>query len=328
MNRLNVRQIEAFRAVMQLGNMTKAAEQLGISQPAVSRLLSDLQEAVGYPLFTRRRHGILPTEDARRLHVEVESVFIGLDELGRRASAIRDLEVGEIRLAAVSAYGETLAPLIIADFIALHDSVNVTLDICRHDQVVSSLISHRSDIGLISGTDYCDDLQKQILMTRPAICVLPVGHRLSSQDIVRATDLEGERFVSFPRDATFRYRIDALFDRAGVERRMMIEAGSHEAVCNFVRQGLGVAVISPFTGPLLAGMPVVTKPFVPSLDLEIGFITDSSRISSATQKFLTFLTDWFPKNADVITTAESAFARIQKTAGFRRPTHEVGKASV
>lgn len=301
MNRLNIRQIEAFRAVMQLGNMTKAAEQLGISQPAVSRLLADLQETVGYPLFTRRRHGILPTEDARRLHIEVESVFIGLDELGRRALAIRNLEVGEIRLSAVSVYGNNLLPLIISEFVKSHPGVNVSLDICRHDEVVDSLISRRSDLGLISGTEYCDDLTKQILLTRPALCALPQDHPLASNNVINATDLKDLPFISFPKDATFRYRVDNLFERAGVDREMRIEAGTHESVCNLVGLGLGVSIISPFTARLRANIPIVTRPFVPSLDLEIGVLTDNARMSSATELFLLFLVDWFAKNAEAVT---------------------------
>jgi DNA-binding transcriptional LysR family regulator len=314
MNRLNVRQIEAFRAVMQLGNMTKAAEQLGISQPAVSRLLSDLQEAVGYPLFTRRRHGILPTEDARQLHHEVESVFIGLDELGRRALAIRNLEVGEIRIAAVSVYGNTLIPQIVSEFVHSHPSVNVSLDICRHDQVVNSLISRRSDVGLISGTEFCDNLAKQIFLTRPALCALPIGHRLAVKDVIHASDLRGESFISFPRDATFRYRVDSLFERANVERDLRFDAGTHEAVCNFVSQGLGVSVISPFTGALRTRIPIITRPFVPSLDLDIGVITDEANMSSATQIFLRFLVDWFSRNSDNIVEPQSSEFRERHRA--------------
>ncbi|WP_431283132.1 LysR substrate-binding domain-containing protein [Humitalea sp. 24SJ18S-53] len=293
MTRLNARQIEAFRAVMQLGNMTKAAEILQISQPAVSRLIADLQETVGYTLFTRRRHGTVPTEDARRLLSDVESVFIGLDELSRRAHAIRDLEAGEIRIAAVSLYGNGLLPQIIAAFFKKHPGLTIRLEISPHDQVVDWLVSRRCDLGLTSLPAHSGELDVDRLSARPLLCVLPADHPLTAKPLIQASDLDGIDFVSFPRDSASRYQIDAIFERAGVRRVMRIESGTHESVCNLVAAGVGVSVISPFS-PHLHGNPrLAFRPFQPLMTIEIALLSDAERLSVAARAFHSFVVDWF-----------------------------------
>ncbi|CAM5761654.1 LysR family transcriptional regulator [Bosea minatitlanensis] len=295
-HRLKPRQIEAFRAVMQLGNMTAAARQLGISQPAVSRLLADLQESLGYSLFIRRRHGMVATADAQRLHAEVESVFIGLDELSRRALAIRDLEVGEVRICAVSLYGNGLLPQIIAEFVRRHAGINITLEICPHDKVVDWLISRRCDIGLTTGGDETPELEKYVVAESPAVCVMPVDHPLVGKSSIQAADLAGLSFISFPKDAIFRYRTDNVFDRLDIERDMRVTAGTHEAVCNLVSSGLGLSIISPFSPHLRNNPRLAFRPFKPSIDLEIGVLCDSDRLSLAARHFREFTINWFRDN--------------------------------
>jgi DNA-binding transcriptional LysR family regulator len=304
--RLNARQIEAFRAVMQLGNMTKAAELLQISQPAVSRLLADLQETLGYALFTRRRHGTVPTEDARRLQVEVESVFIGLDELSRRAQAIGKLEVGELRIAAVSLYGNGLLPQIIAEFMRRHPGVNIVLEICPHDKVVDWLVSHRCDLGLTTLPAYSAELQVDRLAASPVLCVMPADHPLTAKPLIEAADLAGLPFVSFPRDAVIRYQIDTIFDRAGLQRDLRIEAGTHEAVCNLVAAGVGVSIISPFSPHLRNNPRLAFRPFNPSLTIEIGLLSDEGRMSTAALEFHRFIVDWFRRHPGAETLPEAA----------------------
>src|SRR5690625_7672400 len=75
------RQVEAFRAVMQFGSITAAAQALGVTQPAVSRLIADLEYAISFLLFERRGARLLPTREAIELYGEVERMYYGLDRL-------------------------------------------------------------------------------------------------------------------------------------------------------------------------------------------------------------------------------------------------------
>ena len=88
--RINHRQIEAFRAVILAGSVTRAAELLGISQPATSRLLRDLQHGLGLKLFQKAGTGLEPTAAAVTLYTEVERSFVGLERIARTAESLRD----------------------------------------------------------------------------------------------------------------------------------------------------------------------------------------------------------------------------------------------
>jgi DNA-binding transcriptional LysR family regulator len=85
---VNLRQLEAFRATMCRGSITGAAKQMHISQPSVSRLIANLEQSVGFKLFSRTGHGLLSTLEARRFQQSVENMFVGLDKLGDIAEAI------------------------------------------------------------------------------------------------------------------------------------------------------------------------------------------------------------------------------------------------
>ena len=111
---MNLRQIEAFRAVIVAGTVTRAGEMLRVSQPAVSRLIADLERSIGFALFERRRGRLLPTTEARYFHREIEKAYVGLDHLTKAAEAIRNLQGGQLRVAAMPAFAESLASRAIA----------------------------------------------------------------------------------------------------------------------------------------------------------------------------------------------------------------------
>ena len=111
---MNLRQLEAFRATMRRGSITGAARQLHISQPSVSRLVADLEESLGFKLFTRTGHGLVSTPEARRFQQTVESRFVGMDKLRDTAEAIRTtrdetVTIGVIPIFAFAALPEAIA---------------------------------------------------------------------------------------------------------------------------------------------------------------------------------------------------------------------------
>ncbi|AJE46723.1 LysR substrate-binding domain-containing protein [Celeribacter indicus] len=293
MRQLTMRQVEAFRAVMRLGSMTRAAEFLQISQPAVSRLMADMQESLGYTLFRRTRHGTIPTPEARRLRDEVGSLFSGLEELNRRVFAIRDLEIGELRIGAISIYGNGLLPQILSRFLGDHPGVTVTLEVEEHDRIVDRVHSGKIEFGIVSLPAFTGDLDVELLSAEPAVCVMPPDHPLAGKRVVEPADLADVPFISFPRSSTTRFQIDRIFDRLRVPRRLVVEAATHEAVCNFVAAGVGVSIISPFSPYLRDSDRLVARPFHPTLMREIGLLAQPNRTSLVGARFRKHVDEYF-----------------------------------
>lgn len=275
---------------MRLGSMTAAAEFLQISQPAVSRMMAELQKTTGLTLFRRTRYGMSPTTDAERLLAEVRSMFLSLEELTRRAHAIRDVAVGELKVATIGLYGNGLLPRLIADFVRFHPDINVTMEIDVHQRIVDRVHSRRTGIGFVTLPLAEPDLTAERLATQPAICALPAGHPLAAKDLIQPHDLADEGFISFPRDTSTRFQGDSLFDRLGIARDMRIEAGSHEAVLSFVEQGPGLSIVWPFQPRLAKDPGIVFRPFDPPLMREIGMPSqDDALLSSTAVAFRDFI---------------------------------------
>ena len=291
MKRFNIRQIEAFRAVITLGSMTKAAELLGISQPAVSRLMNDFQEAVGFKLFRRHRGGAEPTDDARRLFEQVEKLFVGVEELNREVHSIRRMSSGSISIAAMGPYDNGVLPELIARFCKTHPGISFRLESQPQDRIADWVASRRADIGIASLPISNSSIHVRELLRRPALCVFPVDHDLAERAEVRAEDLANHKFVSFPRGTPFRFETDTLFEHLGIERDMLTEATTHEAVCNLVAAGLGVSIVSPFSSHIRRNPRLAFRPFRPSIPLALGMIADEDRLSVAARAFHKFVLD-------------------------------------
>ncbi|MFN3157433.1 LysR family transcriptional regulator, partial [Marivita cryptomonadis] len=107
---LQHRQLEAFNAVMISGSTVRAAELMGVTQPAVSRLIAELEAAVRFGLFDRVRGRLVPTPEGKLFHREVEASFVGLDRLQNAAASIRDYGTGSIRIASLAAAGTVIVP--------------------------------------------------------------------------------------------------------------------------------------------------------------------------------------------------------------------------
>ena len=291
MQRFNVRQIEAFRAVITLGSMTKAAELLGISQPAVSRLMLDFQEAVGFRLFRKSRGGAEPTDDARRLFEQVEKLFVGLDELNREVHAIKSLTSGSITVAAMGLYANGLLADIIARFRQRFPDIAIRLDSQPQERISEWVASRRADIGIASLPISNSTLPVRELLRRPVLCVFPADHEFAARAEIHAADLADRPFVSFPRGTPFRFEIDTLFERAGIDRHLMTEATTHEAVCNLVAAGLGISIVSPYSPHLRRDPALAFRPFLPAISISLGMIADEGNLSVAAREFHHFVLD-------------------------------------
>lgn len=287
--KFNVRQVEAFRAVVAMGSMSKAAELLGVSQPAVSRLVGDFQDAVGFRLFKRQRSGAEPTPDARHLFEQVEKFFVGLEEINHQIAAIKNLHTGRLTISATSSYATGMLPAVIADFKKANPNVAIALNIHPHEQVVDWVAAGRSDIGLTSQPVANANLAVHQLLKRPAICIFPAGHPLGLKTALHPTDLAGLPFVSFPRGSPLRFQIDGIFDRFGVERLLHTETTTHHAVCSLVAAGLGVALVNPFSPHLAQASQIEARPISPSVSIELEVLWSEASLSIVTKAFRDFL---------------------------------------
>ena len=272
---MNLRQIETFAAVMRCGTTSRAAEALGITQPAVSRSVAELERSVGFPLFARIRNRLVATPEGRMLYDEVAVAFQGLDTIRAMAARIRDHGSGEIRVASA---GHSVLPKAVALFRKKHPKIRITLHILPSRDVRGLIGSGAFDVGL--GTDLVETagVAHQPFLARDALCALPPGHELSSKKLISPQDLHGVPFIAYLPEDRFRQRIDAVLKSAGAAPRVVVETAFPPTALALVAAGVGVTFTPPHS--IVNRSSLVLKPFKPGIEVRMFLLLPSERPKS------------------------------------------------
>ncbi len=292
--KITFRQIDAFRTVVSTGTVTESARMLGISQPAVSRLVSDLEEEVGFKLFTRSGRNLKPTPEARQLLEEVRRALSGLERIKEVAGAIRNFKNAQLRLITTPSFSTVITPRLIGAFAKRWPEAMISLEVQPNDDTVEWMVSQNIDFGIATPSDHNPSLMSRPLINSQSDCIVPAGHALERRKEVRPADLAGESFISYLPDSAFRFHVDEAFKKAGVERQMRYEARTTDAICRLVAQGLGVSVVGSVEGEStsLSGCSVI--PFKPSVPFQAALMWSQQRTMSAiAEDFLAMVNDEF-----------------------------------
>jgi len=247
-------------------SFTRAAEMMNVSQPAVSRLVRDMELELNQSLFKRQKGGLQLTEEAIALYAEVERSFIGVQKIERAARRIGERRGGNLRICANAAFTLTFLPQVIKAFLRDHEGVAVSLHTSDSATAVDLLRTRQFDLGYVMTPADVAGIEAGTVHRARCVCLLPREHRLEHQSAVDINDLQDEAFISLADGTMTRMKIDAAFDAANVTRRLETEAEWSASICALVDQELGVSIIEPFTAEDFAARGGIVKPFVPDID--------------------------------------------------------------
>ncbi|MFM2476883.1 LysR substrate-binding domain-containing protein [Celerinatantimonas sp. MCCC 1A17872] len=273
-HRLNLRQVEAFRAVMLTGQITAAAELLFVTQPAVSRLIADFERATGLHLFERRGNRLLPTSAAFTLMREVQNSFVGLDRIARAAQDIGRNFAGTLRIYAMPALASGMLARYLGSFLRERKGLQVSLNAASSATVIEKVASGDAELGYV---DFQFNRTGMRCRHRSidAVVVLPANHRLNEKKELTRDDLIGESVIDVDPGSTYSKRLSLMLE--GIERTSMIETNQSLTACSIVLGGAGVAVIDHFAATEFLARGLSLRRFTPPL--EAGFTELSSEES-------------------------------------------------
>ncbi|MEO7108631.1 MAG: LysR family transcriptional regulator [Rhodoferax sp.] len=269
---LTHRQLSLFRAIMLHGNLSRAADVTGSSQPTLSRELARLEYVLGFALFDRVRGRLRPTSRALALMQEVERSFIGLEQIAARAQELRTLTTGRLRLACLPALAHALVPQALLHFSNVLPKASVSVVPLESPWLEQALSEQRFDLGLGETTEAPTGVELRALVTANEVAVLPARHPLCNRTVLQPQDFANERFISLAEGDPYRQAIDAVFVKAGVQRATLLETTSAVAVCAMVQQGLGVAIVNPLTAAAMAGPQLVVRPLAMAIPFSVTLL--------------------------------------------------------
>ncbi len=274
---LNVRHLEIFWAVMRSGNQHEAARMLGLSQPAVSKLLRYTEQRIGFPLFSRTRGRLHPTPEARVFYNAIDGIFGRLEAAERLARDLRRQLTGRITVTTVSAFNQVLLPQAMAEFLASQPLLQVGLKVLTPADTVERVANGEADLGLTFGPLEAVVIDTHVLRLVPIVCVLPPGHALASKPVLGITDLVGQRLVTAAERPLWGRLLGEAFAAIGQRADIAVECTQSELGFALAAAGTGIAVMPAI--PLMPGLGqcLVVRPLRADIQVSLLAVTGRDR---------------------------------------------------
>jgi len=266
-----LRQLEAFRAVAQTGSVTRAAQELGISQPAVSRLLADFSKSVEFSLFVREAGSLQPTSEARYMLAEINHILEGLNHLEDLRHNLKDRTAGHLRIACLPGFATSHLPQVLAAFLRERPGVTVTLEPDRPERILEWIIGQQYDCGITDGFSGHSATESTDITIR-TVCILPRGHALAARDEITPRDLRDEKLIHSRRDSPFFRRLSRAFADSDSQMNSWIEVRQFTTACTIVGEGQGVSVVSALDAEQFRDRGIVIRPFSPQVTHRLSIL--------------------------------------------------------
>lgn len=275
-NDLSLRLLEIFGAMMVNQTTTDTAAELGISQPAVSAAIKQLEGQLGFPLFDRHKRRLVPTDEARSLFREVEPIFAHLRSVENHVRGLQSASEGTLRMMATPPLGHTLVPGLLRQFLEHRPGVTVKYDVRRMEHVIEAVEIGSADVGLVIGLDDHPAVAVEILRQLPMVALLPQGHALAGQDEITPADCLAHGFIGIEPGSRLGTMLRAAFDDAGVAYLPRVEARYCHTCAVLSNAGIGIAIVDHYTAEFLRDSRVVRRPFAPSMLVNANLLTRKS----------------------------------------------------
>jgi DNA-binding transcriptional LysR family regulator len=293
----NLKSLECFRAIIVTGSATAAAQQLGLTQPAVSRLLGLLEASIGFELFHRRKGRLIPTDEALALHREVDIALQSVERVSKLAGNLRNEDFGSLNIVSPPSFAEGILSRVIGEFISAHPNVRISLDSQSVEMARDMVALRAADCGFVKLPADHPGLDCKPLLRAGTLCALPASHPLGRLERIAAADLRDEPLILLGQGRASRQQIDEAFGAAGVKMNVRIETHTVGAACAFARSGTGIAIVNEMLAVQYGGSGILLRRFEPDIPHEYAFMTSADApMTRVTRRFYEHCRDFFARH--------------------------------
>jgi len=237
--------LRAFCQVARLGSVSRAAEALYLSQPAVSLQLKALEREVGQRLFERSGRRLALTREGELLYELARPLVEGLDGLEAEfRQRLRGLDAGELNVAAGSSTILYLLPKIVSAFRETHDHIHLSLHNVTGASGLDLLRSDAVDLAVGSMLDVPADLDYVPVYRFEPMLITPPGHPLAEKPDIELADLSPYGLILPPQRLTTYRMVDLVFQQARVPYTVALEVGGWEVIKQYVAMGMGISIVT------------------------------------------------------------------------------------
>lgn len=245
--RFDLTDLSLFRHVVEAGSITRGAERAHLALAAASTRVRNMEEALGAPLLTRTRAGVVPTQAGRTLLQHARAILRQAERLHEDLAAYGGGLAGQVRvLSNTNALSEFL-PEALSSFLAAHPNVSVDLEERLSDEIVGLIAEGVADLGIVAGTVDAGALETYPFRRDRFVLVVARGHHLAASAEVEFEAVLAHDFVGLDRASALQRFLAAKAVRIGRPLRLRVQLRSFDAVCRLVECGVGVGIVPEST---------------------------------------------------------------------------------
>ncbi len=243
---LTLRQLKVFESAARHLNYTRAAEELFLTQPAVSMQIRQLEEALGLPLFEQLGKRIHLTEAGQEVLGYARAITQQLDDLESILNRFKGLSGGRLRIS-VATTANYFIPTLLGSFSRRYPEVTVSLDVTNREALLRQLSENTVDLVIMGQPPAEADVDAEPFMENPLVIVAPPEHPLAKKKRIPLKRLQEEIFLVREPGSGTRIAMERFFNERGMKLKTGMEVGSNEAIKQSVQAGLGLGLLSRAT---------------------------------------------------------------------------------
>jgi LysR family transcriptional regulator, low CO2-responsive transcriptional regulator len=241
---LNLHQLATFQVVAKHGSFVRAAEELHLSQPAVSAHIRHLEKAVGVKLFDQIGRKTYLTPAGEELYLYSQKIFSVMVETLEAMATLRSPHYGRLSLGADTTVGTYIVPSLLGKFHQVYPEVEIFMEVLNHAALVDALVSRRIDMAVMAKVPTGIPVFSEPFVNNELVLVAPPTHSLAGRAHVPFAAVAREHFLLREPGSSTRDALETFFEEAGYPLLVSMQVGNNSAIKRSVAAGLGIALLS------------------------------------------------------------------------------------
>lgn len=278
---LRLSELRLFRGLHQHGTVTAAAQAVGISQPAASSMLRQMEERLGFALFLRERKRLELTESGRALLPEVLNALAGLDSVEKLSADLREGVMTRVVVGSVSTVAISLLPQAIEWVQSRSPGLRTVVRMGTTLEIVEMAGDQRIDFGVVVGSAENPRVHTRRLAALSLCCVMRRDHPLAGRDRLDLRDIAGESLILLSQHLHVGVALARLAEDAGVGLAATIEVSQSPVACALVEAGAGIAVLENLSAVYARRGGLVARPLADVAGLDLNLVWAAGKDFSA-----------------------------------------------
>ncbi len=267
-----LRGLEALRAFVETGTVSRAAQRLGRTQPQVGRLLAALENELGFQLFDRQNKRLSLTAEGREFYKHGERLLQGHDGLERFAAQLRRGDRHHVRVFAAPHVTQAIVIDAVSEISRRHPSFAASVNSRVRIDIDSWLGQEHFDLGITVLPVSHAGFETEEFIRVEAVAAMAPDHPLAAQEVVTVKDLAATSFIATHRRSLVQQQIERQAVEAGVVLSSRFETQSGMIACQLAERGLGCCVADPFVARSSGTPALVFRPYKPAIELPYAFV--------------------------------------------------------